>query len=333
MIDVAQQPCCVCGATRSDLLWTTTWPEHGYPGDFSMRRCSGCGLLFNSPRLDDAELGKLYGRNYYFFMRQDARELRRIVPMVQRTVSLVAERIAVKRSLDVGCGRGYLPAVMQKLGWDARGVEISPDAADYGRQRFGLDVFTGTIEQYAGSPEAQKFPLVSAIDVLEHVPSPDSFVDASARSVERGGWLIIDTPNGGARNIEQKGLAWQGFNPFHIYLFTVDSLAQLLKRHGMSVEQAFSYGNRPAEHEPIARKFRDGTARQLKRMGVIRPAAAVYYKLRQLGPAETDTGGMLNETVRQIRTSPPLAQTSDARDELSAGARGDNIVVVARKPG
>lgn len=298
-----------------------------------MRRCSGCGLLFNSPRLDDAELGKLYGRNYYFFMRQDARELRRIVPMVQRTVSLVAERIAVKRSLDIGCGRGYLPAVMQKLGWDARGVELSPDAADYGRQRFGLDVFTGTIEQYASSPEAQKFPLVSAIDVLEHVPSPDSFVGASVRSVERGGWLIIDTPNGGARNIEHKGLAWQGFNPFHIYLFTVDSLAQLLKRHGMAVEQAFSYGNRPAEHEPIARKFRDGAARQLKRMGLIRPAAAMYYKLRQLGPAETDTGGVLNETVRQIRTSLPLSQTADARDELSAGARGDNIVLIARKPG
>jgi 2-polyprenyl-3-methyl-5-hydroxy-6-metoxy-1,4-benzoquinol methylase len=333
MIDLAGKPCCVCGSTRSELLWTTTWPEHGYPGEFSMRRCSGCRLLFNSPRLDDAELGKLYGRNYYFFMRQDAREIRRIVAMVQRTVALVVERVREKRSLDIGCGRGYLPAVMQKLGWDARGVEIAQDAAEYGRQRFGLDVFTGTIEQYVKWPDAQQFPLVTAIDVLEHVPSPDSFAEASAKTVERGGWLIIDTPNGAARNIDVKKLQWRGFNPFHIYLFTVESLTKLLTRHGLIVEQAFSYGNRLAQREPVSRQLRDGVARQLKRIGLIRPATAMYYKMRDLGPAETDTEGVLSETLSEIRKSAPFTQTNDATEELSAGARGDNIVVIARKSG
>lgn len=295
-----------------------------------MRRCGGCGLLFNSPRLDDVELSKLYGRNYYFFQRRDAKELMRIVPMIARTAALVADQVHDKRCLDIGCGRGYLPAVMQALGWDARGVEISSDAAEYATQRFGLDVFTGTIEQYAASPDVQTFPLVTAIDVVEHVPSPRDFVAAAARVVEPRGWLIIDTPNGAARNIDVKGVQWKGFNPFHIYLFTIPSLTKLLADFGFTVERSFSYGNRPAEHEPIARKLRDGVARQLKRLGLIRPAVSLYFKLQDLGPAETGTDQMLRRVADDARAVPTFDRTPDASAVLADGARGDNIVVVAR---
>ena len=220
-----------------------------------MRRCTGCGLLFNSPRLDDAALAKLYGSNYYFFMRRDARELPRIVHMYQRTIALVAGDVHIKRSMDIGCGRGYLPAVLRGLDWDVRGVEISIDAAEYAEQRFGLEVFCGTIEQYVQSSQRETFPLVTAIDVLEHVPAPGSFIAAAAQIVEPGGWLIIDTPNGAARNIEVKSVAWKGFNPFHVYLFNTTNLSSLLTQHGSEVTHAFSYGNEPAEHEPLRLKL------------------------------------------------------------------------------
>jgi SAM-dependent methyltransferase len=208
MISLNNEPCCICGQTRSLLVQEATYPEHGYPGSFCLRKCSECGLLFNSPRLDDAELGQLYGRNYYFFNRPDASELQRIVPMYARTIALVADKVAAKVTLDVGCGRGYLPAVLSKLGWDARGVEISREASQYARRRFGLQhIFTGTIEQYIASPDARSFPLVTAIDVIEHVPAPDAFVASLARVVDRNGLLIIDTPNAGAHNAPA-GEAW-----------------------------------------------------------------------------------------------------------------------------
>jgi 2-polyprenyl-3-methyl-5-hydroxy-6-metoxy-1,4-benzoquinol methylase len=331
MISLNNEPCAVCGQTRSLLVQETTYPEHGYPGSFCLRRCTSCGLLFNSPRLDDAELANLYGRNYYFFQRHDARELPRIVPMYQRTVALVADEIATKKSLDIGCGRGYLPAVLKGLGWDARGVEISSDAADYGTQRFGLDVFTGTIEQYARDAERETFPLVTAIDVIEHVPSPETFVAAAAECVQPGGRLIIDTPNGAARNIEAKGVQWKGFNPFHIFLFTIPALTTLLSRYGLVVERAFSYGNERAERDPFSLRFRDGVARQLKRIGLIRPAVAVYFKLKEFGPAGGETDQVLRRTVEQIRHARKYPETDDARAPLAQDARGDNIVVVARR--
>ena len=328
MIDVHQQPCDVCGQSHSELLWTTTWPEHRYPGTFAMRRCAGCGLLFNSPRLDDEQLGALYGRNYYFFNRSDARELSRAVAMYQRTVALVADQISDKRSLDIGTGRGYLPAVVKRLGWDARGVEISSGAAEYARQRFGLDVFTGTIEQYADSPQAQRFPLVTAVDVIEHVPSPRAFVQAIARVVESGGRVIIDTPNAAARNIEPKRLEWPGFNPFHIYLFNVQNLGKLLESSGFAVERAFSYHNAPQ-----TRSMTDSIRGGLKRFGLAGPAARAFFMLKGLGGSSSNgtIDAHADSAVAQIRSTPSWDQTEDATATLARDCAGDNIVVIARR--
>ena len=220
MISLNNEPCCVCGQTKSLLVQETTYPEHGYPGSFCLRRCANCGLLFNSPRLDNHELALLYGSNYYFFNRPDDAELKRIAPMYARTVALVENEFKEtdRHALDIGSGRGYFPAVLKRLGWDAHGIEISREAAKYAKERFGLEtIFVGTIEQYVAEIDT-KFPLVTAIDVIEHVPSPAKFIAALSEVVRPGGLAIIDTPNAAAYNIKVDGVAWKGFNPFHIYL-------------------------------------------------------------------------------------------------------------------
>ncbi|MGH7176752.1 MAG: class I SAM-dependent methyltransferase, partial [Tepidisphaeraceae bacterium] len=247
MISLNNEPCVICGETRSALMQETTYPEHDYPGSFCLRRCAGCGLLFNSPRLDDSELSALYGRNYYFFARSDERELLRSVGIYQRTIALVEDATTEKRCLDVGSGRGYFPALLKALGWDARGVEISEDAVAYARRQFHLEMFTGTAEQFTASSDGRAFPLVTAIDVIEHVPSPASFVEALAKLVEPRGTLIIDTPNAASENIPAQKTRWPGFNPFHIFLFSPTNLGRLLEKHGFAVQRSFSYHNLPAD--------------------------------------------------------------------------------------
>src|SRR3954451_3693665 len=337
MISLNNEPCCVCGETRSLLVQETTYPEHGYPGSFRLRKCGKCGLLFNSPRLDEKELGELYGQNYYFFNRTDARELARIVPMYARTVALVADEVSKKECLDVGSGRGYFPAVLKELGWDAHGVEISPEASAYARERFKLEnVFTGTIEQFAASDKARSFPLVTAIDVIEHVPSPDAFIAALAKVVEDNGLLIIDTPNAAAYNIKVDGESWQGFNPFHIYLFTILNLRQLLGKHGFQVEQSFSYNNVPADSTPptAARKLRMKALDTARLLGVARPLAKLYFSLGSrpsIKHRHLDLPTALKQAAEMAKSAPPYLKTPDAEERLAREATGDNIVVIARK--
>jgi 2-polyprenyl-3-methyl-5-hydroxy-6-metoxy-1,4-benzoquinol methylase len=322
------QPCPVCGHRGSRPFHVTTYPEHRYRGAFTLRACERCGMLFNSPRLDLEGLAQLYGRNYYFFLRKDEQEFSRIVAMYQRTIGLLDLSVLRERkSIDIGCGRGYFPAVLKKLGWDAHGIEISPDAGRYARETFGLDVFTGTIEKYATSVHMRQFPLVTAIDVIEHVPNPDAFVYSASKIVAPGGYLIIDTPNAFAHNIKLKGVSWKGFNPFHIYLFAAEHLEQMLARHGMQPVQSFSYGNIPTRLD-----LRDRLIAGLKRAHLLRPVVSAYFALKKMSAGGDDPAPHVDAAAKRIQTEPPYTATQDHLGVLSATKTGDNVVVIARKP-
>lgn len=56
---VTNNPCLLCGSADSQLLFETEYTPYNYPGKFAMRKCSKCGLLFNSPRLPDEDLRDL----------------------------------------------------------------------------------------------------------------------------------------------------------------------------------------------------------------------------------------------------------------------------------
>ncbi len=327
MIDLAGQPCPICEQTSSDVLHRTTYPEFGYAGTFIMRRCQGCGLLFNSPRLDPDQLANLYGRNYYFFARTASEEFNRIVKMYLRTLALLNEsRLPAKRLMDIGCGRGYFPAVLKHLGWDAAGVEISPDASRFARDRLGLNVFTGTVEQYAGRNPRQ-FPVVTAIDVLEHVPSPGEFIRSAASLVETGGRLIIDTPNAAAANIARRGVLWKGFNPFHVFLFSIENLTSLLSRHGLVIEQSFSYNNKP-----WTPGTRDSIMAGLRAIGLFPMAARFYLVLKRLTAAsDSNPDKYVSRTALRIQSQSAYTSCADNAGPLAVRRTGDNIVLIARK--
>ena len=333
MISLNNEPCCICGNSRSELAWETGYPEHGYPGSFQLRRCSSCGLLFNSPRLEPDELSKLYGKSYYFFNRPDSREFDRAAAMFRRSVALVADRIEEKRTLDIGGGRGYLPALLKHLGWKSKAVEISSEAAEYGRGKFGLDVFTGTIEQYVAG-DHETFPLVTAIDVIEHVPDPMAFVNAAGAVVASGGRLIIDTPNASAKNIRIEGIRWQGFNPFHVFLFNPDNLKLLLAKAGLTIEQQFTYGNALADRASRTRAQRLGqSARKTLPAWLLGPAAKTWFATRGLSTKNGEPAENLQRAATAAGAAGNYLDTADAKGELAKDLTGDNVVVIARKTG
>jgi SAM-dependent methyltransferase len=219
------------------------------------------------------------------------------------------------------------------MGWDAHGVEISQAAAEFAREHFDVEVFTGTIEQYAAAPKVPRFPLVTAIDVIEHVPNPDSFVAALARVTESGGTLIIDTPNGNAHNAAVAGRHWKGFNPFHVYLFNIANLTQLLNRHGFQVRTSYSYGNWPLDRggQSIASMLADRTTQLLRATRLIGPVARSYFALRRLTARTGNIPRLVERTVQRINALPPWTTMPDTIAPLARHATGDNIVVVARR--
>lgn len=326
----ANVPCCVCGETGSDLLFETEYPQYGYPGTFSMRKCTTCGLLFSSPRLMDEELSALYREGYYFFQRSDDAELTRATQVYERTVSSVEHQTGVGPALAIGSGKGYLLAVMRELGWEVQGVEIASCAAEYARTVFGVPTFEGTIEDYSRRPDVRRFPLVLAIDVIEHVPYPPRFISSVSRLVDDGGLLVVDTPNGGSSDIALAGARWRGFNPYHIFLFPARGISSLLSANAFEIERLFSYQGQPCAppRENRVRSVARGIARGLRVLGLLRRLRDTARRLSVARAGSADSH-LQRAIARLGRGAPP--EKEGRTGGLAEDDKGDNLVVIARR--
>ena len=331
-------PCFLCGSTKSLLLFETTYPDLNYPGIFRLDKCDSCGLLFNSPRLSEDELYKLYGDNYYFFHRRHSDEFQRITNIYRRTIALIEQEVKQKNVVEIGSAKGYLLALLNHRGWQVAGIEISAKAAAQAQTKFGVPTFCGTVEQYVEQNNSGiKFPLVMAIDLFEHIPQPMNFLISIDSILEQDGLLIIDTPNGGSRNILTLGSEWVGFNPFHIFLYSKENLTQLLAKMGYSIERVFSYNNRRLA---AANPFPGGAGvavkskvkSLLRKAGVHEHSRNAYRKL--VGYLRNKNGDIkrhIAASAQLVEKEPHYLETKDARGELAGEYGGDNIVVFARK--
>src|SRR5215207_6783322 len=173
----ANRPCFVCGADRSEIAFVPDVRRWGQMDKFVLRRCGECGLVFNSPRLSRERLGDLYRRNYYFFSRPAGMEFERIRGAYLRTVAHLPEATPAAL-LEVGSANGYMLALLAGQGWRVTGVEIAEAAAQVSRRRFGMEVFTGTLEEFRNTDD-RRFDVVLAQDLLEHVSDPGQFLSSA----------------------------------------------------------------------------------------------------------------------------------------------------------
>lgn len=57
--------CPLCGDDRSEVLWTLPDRLYGVPGEYRYVRCSGCGSVYQSPRVREEDLHRCYPAQYY----------------------------------------------------------------------------------------------------------------------------------------------------------------------------------------------------------------------------------------------------------------------------
>ena len=223
------QACRLCGGEQRPFL--------AADARVSLARCAGCGLVSTSPALPEGELAAFYPPEYYGRRNRRFNVLfeRLIVVFRERRARLIDRRARRGRVLDVGCGRGVLPAQLRRRGWDAHGLELSETSATHAREVLGVPVFVGPIEE---SPfEDGSFEAVVFWHVLEHLRDPRSALGRARRLLAPGGLLVVAVPNFESLQARVGSRGWFHLDvPRHYHHFGLGVLARLLDEEGFEVE-------------------------------------------------------------------------------------------------
>jgi polyprenyldihydroxybenzoate methyltransferase / 3-demethylubiquinol 3-O-methyltransferase len=101
--------------------------------------------------------------------------------------------------LDIGCGGGILTESLARLGATTYAVDASSKAIEVAKKHLRTDpkLVENPPEYVCGSIEEhsleRKYDIVTAMEVLEHVDYPSSFLNRISEHVKPGGWLVVST--------------------------------------------------------------------------------------------------------------------------------------------
>ncbi len=203
---------------------------------FSVVECEECRLAATRPALSAEEMPRYYPATYY------GRRNRRFNPLFEKLIPLFRNRRARSierfvprgRILDVGCGRGFLPAIMQEQGWDAHGVELSPTAAEHATRELGLPIFVG---DFLDSPySAGSFDVVVFWHVLEHLEDPAAALRRAWEVSKPGGLVLVAVPNFESLQARFSRQHWFHLDvPRHYHHFRLSVLRRMLEENGFSI--------------------------------------------------------------------------------------------------
>lgn len=147
------------------------------------------------------------------------------------------------RILDIGCGGGLIAEPMARLGAEVVGADAAEGNIAVARlhaERHGLAIDYRVTTAEALAAQGEGFDVVLALEIVEHVADPASFVATCHDLVRPGGLILMTTLNRTARSFGAAilGAEWvmrwlpRGTHDWNRFI-TPDELAQMMQRAGL----------------------------------------------------------------------------------------------------
>jgi SAM-dependent methyltransferase len=167
---------------------------------WALARCRDCELHFTVPAPSDADLVAFYQGDYHSSLRVKAGAGKAFNIKYQRYVDALSRYLRAGRVLDFGCSTGLLVRILRDHGYEAEGIEMNAQSAEWGRANYGVVIHSEPLEYCSygrGSLDAVLFT-----DVLEHTKNPRDTLREAWRLLAPGGIVLVTFPD--IRSIESR---------------------------------------------------------------------------------------------------------------------------------
>jgi len=221
------EQCPLCAGSQSSLFDQRTFRQQSVTN----RLCTHCGMVFQSPRMADAELDAFYQAEYRQLYQGDAGPNANDLAIQRgRTQALVEFAHAVikpgTRHLDIGCSSGLLlQGFAERYATTPVGIEPGDAYRSYA-QSAGLCVYSSLEDLLTDQPE--RFGLISMAHVLEHIAEPVLYLRSlREKLLAPDGWLLLEVPN---------LYAHDSFEVAHLLAFSPHTLTQTVQQAGFQIK-------------------------------------------------------------------------------------------------
>jgi hypothetical protein len=217
-IELEDVACPACGSRDGTLHFVApAYASNHRDLRFPYRRCAGCGAVYASPRIPEAEAGRFYTPDYHPARTETERLWK---GLAQLAILLQMGLRDPGRLLDWGAGGGELVRVLRALGMDAWGFDAY---ADPRTEHFILDEETARA--------LTEVRVVTMLDTFEHLFDPVGFLRKLGDHRDLA--VYVFAPRGDGAELRRFGPdAYVVQAPTHVFLPTERSLLAIAARAG-----------------------------------------------------------------------------------------------------
>ncbi len=227
--------CKICGSTNTANILNN---QHT-----NLIKCFKCDVIFVHPQPRE-----ILKKNINFYQNDRKNYLGAERELFKRAEKLLKEIKRYKNGgklLEIGSSYGFFLKMARDEGFDTYGIEISSDAVNYSRRRFGLKIFRGTIRANQFSPS--NFDIIIMSDVLEHMTDPQKELGRLIEILKPQGLLFVQVPNFNSIMAKITGEGWNWLLPsVHLFHFSPNSIKIIIKSQNFKIIDIKTY-DRPIE--------------------------------------------------------------------------------------
>jgi len=208
---------------------------------YELVSCVDCGLLMRRELPAREDLDSIYAPEYFALDPDnpvggyadyvgDAEHHRETA---RRRLALL-DRLAPShgRLLDVGAAAGFFVDESRRAGWNAEGIDVAAQLAEWGRTQLGVPLRVGDLASVAETD----YDAVTMWDYIEHSLDPGGELAKSSELLARGGLIALSTGDLESLAARVSRSRWHLLTPrHHNFFFSARTLARLLDRSGFDV--------------------------------------------------------------------------------------------------